>query len=120
MPAAARSQLYSLLQGPVGNGSVTAGDKGANPIREGCDFGRVPVQAESVHERSSEGVASAHSIDDVYRVYGRFDVIPAGEYGAPAISQRDAYCLPPIAGRTVAAECFDVQRESRELMDALE
>lgn len=99
---------------------MTAGDQCANPIREGCDLCRGPVQAESVHEPRSESVAGANGIDDVYRVNGRFDVMPAGKYGAPAISQRDPYALPPIAGRAFAAECFDVQRESRELMDPLE
>ena len=101
MAAGARSQLHSLFQGPVGNGSVSAGDQSANAIREGCDFGRRPVQAESVHERGSESVAGTHGIDDLYRVYGRFDVMPTGEYSAPAISQRDAYCLPPVSGLTL-------------------
>src|SRR5512135_1556371 len=120
MAAGARSQLDSLFQGPVGNGSVTAGNQSAKAIREGCDFGRRPVPAESVHERGCESVAGTHGIDDVYPVYGRFDVMPVGEYGAPAISQRDPYGLPPVAGRPFAAECFDVQREPRELMNPLE
>src|SRR6478752_1605472 len=108
------------LQNPIRNFSVTAGDQCANPIRERCVFSCGPVQAESVHERGSESVAGAHGIDDVYRVYGRFDVMLAGEYGAATISQRDPYSPPPVAGRTFAAEVFDVQRESGELMDPLQ
>jgi hypothetical protein len=76
---------------------MSAGNQSANAIRERCDFGRGPVQAESVHERGSEGVAGTHGIDDLYGVHGRFDVMPTGEYSAPAISKRDAYCLPPKA-----------------------
>ena len=91
---------------------MTAGHECANPIREACDFRRGPVQAESVHERGREGVARAHSIDNVYWLYGRFDVMSAGEYGAPPISQGDPHGLPPIAGRAFAAERFDVQREA--------
>ena len=62
---------------------------------------------------------ASFAIGDVYWVYGRLDVMPVGEYGAPAISQRDPYGLPPVASRRFAAECFDVQWESRELVDAL-
>jgi len=73
-----------------------------------------------VHERGCESVAGTHGIDDVYPVYGRFDVMPVGEYGAPTISQRDSYGPPSVVGRPFATECFYIQRESRELMDALE
>jgi hypothetical protein len=77
---------------------MSAGNQSANAIRERCDFGRGPAQAEPVHERGSEGVAGTHGIDDLYRAPGRFDVMPTGEYSASAISKRDAYCLPPKAG----------------------
>src|SRR5437868_14977704 len=108
MAASARSQPCSLLQGPAGNGAVATGNQSANAIREGCDFSRRPVQAESVHECGSESVAGTHGIDDVYRVYGRLDVMLVSKYGAPAISQRNPYGLPPVAGRPFAAESFDV------------
>jgi len=76
---------------------MSAGNQSANAIRERRDLGRGPVPAESVHERGCEGVAGTHGIDDLYRVHGRFDVMPIGEYSAPAISKRDAYSLPPKA-----------------------
>ncbi len=99
---------------------MTAGNNRAHAIREGCDFGRRPVQAEPVHECSGESVARTHGIDHLYRVYGRFDIDSAGEDGATAITQCDSDGPPSIAGRPFAAESFGAQRESRELVDALE
>ncbi len=90
---------------------MTAGDQRADAIRKRGDFGRGPVQAESVHERGSESVAGPNGIDDIYRVSGRFDIMPVGEDGAAAVSQRDGYGLPPVTNGSLSAKCLARTRE---------